>query len=106
MNNRAASFVQAEIKPFENKTITQSGLFENEIGPGVTQSWVQETHALQECQRYKAQANYYASILSLLSTIVSVDTFINTRLGYCNLISFPEYVIIFSWTALFTISSR
>ena len=41
------------IEHSENKIITQSGLFENEIGPGVLQPSAQQTGMLQEYQRNK-----------------------------------------------------
>ena len=37
----------------ENKIITESGLFETEIGHGVLQFSVQQTRVLQEYQRHK-----------------------------------------------------
>ena len=41
----------ASIEHSENKIIAQSGLFENEIGPGVLSSSVQQPLALRECER-------------------------------------------------------
>ena len=42
------------IEHTENKIITHSGLFENEIGPGVLQSREQSACLLRECQWHKA----------------------------------------------------
>ena len=39
------------IEDSENKIITQSGMFGNEVGPGVLQSSVRQTRMLQEYQR-------------------------------------------------------
>ena len=60
----------------ENKIIVQSGLFENEIGPGVLMSSVQKTCVLQEHQRHKAEATEYVSILSFSSGILAGKYFI------------------------------
>ena len=54
------------IEHSENKVIMQFGLFENEIGPGVLLSSVQQTRALEEYQRHKPCATHYMSVLSLL----------------------------------------
>ena len=54
----------------KNKVITQYGLFENENGPRVLKSSVQQTCSLQECQRHKAYVTNYILILSLLSIIL------------------------------------
>ena len=48
----------------DNKAIVQSGLFENEIGPGVFQFSVQQTCSLQESQRHKAYVTDNGSIMS------------------------------------------
>ena len=55
----------------ENRIIVQSGLFENEIGPGMLKSSVQKTCVQQERQRHKAGATEYVSILSFFSGILA-----------------------------------
>ena len=47
---------QQPIERSENKVIVQSGLFENEIGPGVLQSSVQQIRPFQEYQMHKTCA--------------------------------------------------
>ena len=54
------------IEHSENNIIMQSGLFENEIRPGVLWSSVQQTRALQDFQRLKVFATNYVLILSFL----------------------------------------
>ena len=54
------------IEPSENKIIMQSGLFKNEIKPGVLLSSVQQTRVLQDFQRLKVSATNFALILSFL----------------------------------------
>ena len=49
----------------ENEIITLSRMFENEIGPGVLQSRVQQTRVLQEYQKHNPCASDYVSILSM-----------------------------------------
>ena len=51
----------------ENEDTTQSGLFENEIGPELSPPSVREIRTLQECQRDKEYTTDYVSILSQLS---------------------------------------
>ena len=50
----------------EDKIITQSGLFESEVGPGLIEFSFQETLTLQECQKHKAQVTEGVLILSYL----------------------------------------
>ena len=57
--------LQGRIEHPENNIIAQSGLFQNEIGPGVFQFNAQWTWTLQKCQKHKAQTTDYISILSL-----------------------------------------
>ena len=47
----------------------RSGLFENEIEPGVLWSSIQQTCPLPECERNKQRATDHVSILSLLCEI-------------------------------------
>ena len=54
------------IEHSENKSIIQSGLFENEIRPGVLQSSIQQTRVLQDFQRLKVFSTNYVLILSFL----------------------------------------
>ena len=58
----------------------QSGLFENEIGPGILKVNVQKTCVLQECQRHKAKATDYVLILSFLSGILARERLLRARL--------------------------
>ena len=60
------------IERSENKIITQSALIENEIGPGILCSSVQQIRALQKYQRHKPCATDYVSILSLLCEILHI----------------------------------
>ena len=50
----------------ENKMITQSGLHENEIGPEVLYSSIQQARVLQDIQRRKVFATNYVWIQSFL----------------------------------------
>ena len=52
------------IEHSENKIVTQSGLFENEIGPGVLNSSIQQIRLLEEYQMHKPSVTEYVSILS------------------------------------------
>ena len=63
--------IQLLTEHFENKIITQTGLFGNKIGPGVLQSRVHQTCLLQECQRHKALEREQISILFLFSGSLS-----------------------------------
>ena len=54
------------IEHSENKIITLSGLFGNEMGPGVLYPSVQQTQVLQDIQRLKVFATNYVSIRSFL----------------------------------------
>ena len=63
--------IQLLIEHFENKIITQTGLFENKIGPGVLQSRVHQTCLLQECLRHKALEREQILILFLFSGSLS-----------------------------------
>ena len=65
----------------ENGIITQSELFENEIGPGVLQSNVQQTRALQEHRRHKPFATDYLSVLSLCE-ILQTECLLKTGLEH------------------------
>ena len=67
--------IKQSIKHSENKVITLSGVFENEIGPGVLQSSILKSCMLWECQSQKAWATYYASILSFLSGTMAGSMF-------------------------------
>ena len=69
------------IEHSDNKSITKSGLFGNEIGPGVLQSKAQQTRLLQECQRHKPCATDYVSILSLLCEIFADCVFVEHWTG-------------------------
>ena len=75
----------------------QSRLFEDEIGPGVIQSGVQQTRVLQEYQRYKPRAANYVSTLSLFCQIFQILYFFNTRLEHSrtNLVFEMRHGIIF-----------
>ena len=53
----------------ENKVITQSGMFKNEIRSGLLQSSVRQTRVLQEYQMRKPRATDYVLILSVLCEI-------------------------------------
>ena len=70
------------IEHSENKIITQSGLFENEIGAGVLQSSVQQTGVLQEYQRHKPCATDYMSFPSLFYELFTNCMFVNAGLDY------------------------
>ena len=69
------------IEHSENKIITQSGMFENEIGPGLLESSVRQTHALQEYQRHRPCATDYVSILSMFSEIFADCMFLEYWTG-------------------------
>ena len=68
-------------RAFENKIVTQSGLFVNEIGCGVLQSSAQQTLALHEYQRHKTSATHYVSILFTLSEIFEDCMFVERWMG-------------------------
>ena len=53
------------IEHSENEIITQSGLFENEIGSDVVQDRVQKTEQLQEYQMHKPGATETLQIVSV-----------------------------------------
>ena len=67
---------------FRNKVIAQSGLFENDIGPGVFQFSVQQTCLLQESQRHKPDVTNYGSILSLPSRTLAWQCLLNAGLEH------------------------
>ena len=54
----------SEMEPSENKIITHSGLFENEIGPGVVQYMDKKTEKLQEYKLHKPCATVKVLIMS------------------------------------------
>ena len=62
--------------------IFQSGMFENEIGPGVLQSSVRQTRLLQEYQRHKPRVTDCMSIPFVLCEILQI---------ICLLITGPEH---------------
>ena len=66
----------------ENKTIVRSGLFENEIGPGVLNSILKKTCALKKCQRQKAEDTENIFILSFFSGILAEKCLLNARLEH------------------------
>ena len=69
------------IKHSEYRIIRQSGLFENEIEPGVLHSSVQQTRALDEYEMYKPSATDYVSILSGLRDILADCMFVERWTG-------------------------
>ena len=73
--------MEEAIEHSENKMITQYGLFENDIGPGVLQSSVYQTRALQEYQKHIPCATYYVSILSMLCEIFADCMFVERWTG-------------------------
>ena len=72
-------WIKQLIEHSENKVVTQSGLFENEIGPEVLQSSVRQTPALQENQKHTPSAAD-VSILSLLREFLQI-VFVERRVG-------------------------
>ena len=68
-------------RAFRNEVIAQSGLFENEIGPGILQSSVQQMQGLQAHQSHKPRATDYLSILSLLCEIFADCMFVEHWTG-------------------------
>ena len=51
------------IEHTENRMIAQSGMFENEIGPGVLQTNMQQRRVLQDFKRHKSCSTDYVSFL-------------------------------------------
>ena len=70
------------IEHSENKIITQSGLFGNEIGPGVLQSSVQQTRVLQEYQRHKPCATDYVSFCPYFMNYLQIVCLLHARLEH------------------------
>ena len=69
------------IEHSENRIITQSGMFENEIGPRILQSSIQQTRALEEYKRHKLSATRFVSTLSKCCVKFSqIVCFLNTGL--------------------------
>ena len=59
----------------------QSGLLENETGPGVLQSSAHQTRVLQEYQRHKPRVTDYVSILSSLCESIADCIFVQCWTG-------------------------
>ena len=70
------------IEHSENKNITQSGMFENEIEPGVLQCSVRHSRVLQEYLRHKPRATDRVSILSVLCEILQIVCLLNIGLEH------------------------
>ena len=77
-----------------NKNIRQSGTFQNEIGPGVRQSRVQQARTLEECKMHKAYTTDHTSILPLLSEILARYIVLSAWLDHSRSNSFSKYPII------------
>ena len=65
------------IEHSENKIVTNSGMLENEIRPGVLQSSVRHTRVLQEYQKRKSRAADYVSILFVLPDFLRILCLLN-----------------------------
>ena len=77
-----AYLILAGIENSENKVIMQSGLSENEIGPGVLESSVQQARLLQHYQKHKSYQAGYVSTVSLLFGILAKQCLLDTRLKH------------------------
>ena len=75
----------------ESKSLVQSELFENKIGPGELQSSVQKTCVLSKA---KAKAVDHMSVMSFSSEIIAGKRLLNARLEHSRLSSLSKYVII------------
>ena len=77
----------------KNKIIIQSELFENEIGPRILQSSIQQTQTLEEYKRHKQSATRFVSIQPVLCEIFANCMFLKAglELSRCNLVS--KYVL-------------
>ena len=65
------------IEHSKNRIITQSGMFENEIGPRVLQSSIRQARVTQEYEWYNPCAtDFVAAILSVLFEIFSDFMFV------------------------------
>ena len=73
--------VNIEIEHSENKIITQSGLYENEIVPGILQSSIQQIRVLQKHQMHKPCATDYVPFLSLIYELFADCTFVKRWTG-------------------------
>ena len=62
-------YITTEHSKIQNEIITQLGLIESEIGPGVPQSSAPQARVRQEYQRHKPRVSDYESILSMLCEI-------------------------------------
>ena len=74
----AYSIKKVTIEHSGNKTIVQSGLFENEIGHGVLQSSVQKTRT----PKAQSKGHLLYFILSYLSGILAGECSLNARLEH------------------------
>ena len=81
----------------DNNVPVQSGLFKNQIGPGVLKSSVKNPYVLQERQTHKAEVTEYVSILSFFSMILTEKCLLNARLEHSrsNLVFDIRYNFIF-----------
>ena len=72
----------------KNKIIIQSELFENEIGPRILQSSIQQARTLEEYKRHKQSATRFVSIQSVLCEIFANCMFLKAglELSGCNLV--------------------
>ena len=68
-------------RAFQKTSITPSGLFENEIGPGVLQFSFQQTRLLQEYRRHETYAADNVSFLFLFYELSADYMFVELWTG-------------------------